>query len=67
MNTTDNTSIEIDILYLLKKLWQKKVLIIFSALLFGLVALVFSAFVVNQPTPLQHEFMLPIKQPALIT
>ena len=47
MNTTDNTSIEIDILYLLKKLWQKKVLIIFSALLFGLVALVFSAFVVK--------------------
>ena len=43
MNTTDNTSIEIDILYLLKKLWQKKVLIVFSALLFGLVALVFSA------------------------
>ena len=47
MNTTDNTSIEIDILYLLKKLWQKKVLIFFSALLFGLVALVFSAFVVK--------------------
>ena len=47
MNTTDNTSIEIDILYLLKKLWQKKVLIIFSAVLFGLVALVFSAFVVK--------------------
>ena len=47
MNTTDNTSIEFDILYLLKKLWQKKVLIIFSALLFGLVALVFSAFVVK--------------------
>lgn len=47
MNTTDNTSIEIDILYLLKKLWQKKVLIVFSALLFGLVALVFSAFVVK--------------------
>ena len=47
MNTTDNTSIEIDILYLLKKLWQKKVLIFFSALLFGTVALVFSAFVVK--------------------
>ena len=47
MNTTDNTSIEIDILYLLKKLWQKKVLIFFSALLFGSVALVFSAFVVK--------------------
>lgn len=47
MNTTDNTSIEIDVLYLLKKLWQKKVLIVFSALLFGLIALVFSAFVLK--------------------
>lgn len=47
MNTTDNTSIEFDVLYLLKKLWQKKVLIVFSALLFGLIALVFSAFVLK--------------------
>ena len=34
MNTTENTSIEIDVLYLLKKLWQKKVLIVFSTILF---------------------------------
>lgn len=47
MNTTDNTSIEIDILYLLKKLWQKKVLIIFSTILFGLIAFLISAFILK--------------------
>ena len=47
MNTTENTSIEIDVLYLLKKLWQKKVLIVFSTILFGLIALLVSVFILK--------------------
>lgn len=30
MNTKESNSIEIDLLYLLKKLWEKKILILFS-------------------------------------
>ncbi|CQR24528.1 exopolysaccharide exporter accessory protein [Streptococcus varani] len=48
MNTTGNANvIEIDVIHLLKKIWQKKVLIIFSALLFGVLSLLFSAFVLK--------------------
>ena len=49
MNTSDNghNSIEIDVLYLLKKLWQKKVLILFSTILFGLLALLISVFILK--------------------
>lgn len=46
MNTTDN-NIEIDVLFLLKKIWQRKVLIVFSAMLFGLIALSVSTFVLK--------------------
>ena len=47
MNMEENNGIEIDVLYLLKKLWQKKVLILFSAILVGLLALLFSVFIVK--------------------
>ena len=33
MNTKESNSIEIDLLYLLKKLWEKKILILFSTVL----------------------------------
>lgn len=49
MNTSDNghSSLEIDVLYLLKKIWHKKVLIIFSTVLFGLLALIVSVFILK--------------------
>lgn len=47
MNTSEQNSIEIDVLYLLRKLWQKKVLIIFSTVLFGLIALLISIFILK--------------------
>lgn len=45
MNLTDNSSFEIDVFALLRRLWDRKWLITFVALLFGLIALVISAFV----------------------
>lgn len=39
MNSNDNASIEIDVLYLLRKLWSRKFFIIFIALAVGIVAL----------------------------
>lgn len=49
MNTADNINngIELDVLYLVRKLWQRKVLIIFSALLVGLISFLFSTFVLK--------------------
>lgn len=44
MNSNDNASIEIDVLYLLRKLWSRKFFIIFIALVVGTVALLGSAF-----------------------
>ncbi|MCO4464669.1 capsular polysaccharide biosynthesis protein CpsC [Streptococcus infantarius subsp. infantarius] len=44
MNTNDNASIEIDVLYLLRKLWSRKFFIIFIALVVGTVALLGSVF-----------------------
>lgn len=47
MNTKDNASIEIDVLFLLKKLWSKKFLIIFTALFFGTLSLIASIFLMD--------------------
>lgn len=47
MNTNDNTSIEIDVLYLLRKLWSKKFFIIFVGLLVGTIALLGSVFFIK--------------------
>ncbi|MDO5079057.1 MAG: Wzz/FepE/Etk N-terminal domain-containing protein, partial [Streptococcus minor] len=47
MNTSEQNSIEIDVLYLLRKLWQKKVIIVFSTVLFGLIALLISIFILK--------------------
>lgn len=47
MNTNDNASIEIDILYLLRKLWRKKFFIIFVGLLVGTIALLGSVFFIK--------------------
>lgn len=44
MNSNDNASIEIDVLYLLRRLWSRKFFIIFIALVVGTVALLGSAF-----------------------
>ena len=44
MNTNDNASIEIDVLYLLRKLWSRKFFIFFIALVVGTVALLGSVF-----------------------
>lgn len=44
MNTNDNASIEIDVLYLLRKLWGKKFFIVFVGLLVGTIALLGSVF-----------------------
>lgn len=47
MNTKDNASIEIDVLFLLKKLWSKKFLIIFTALFFGTLSLIATIFLMD--------------------
>ncbi|TFH44922.1 capsular biosynthesis protein CpsC [Streptococcus equinus] len=47
MNTNDNASIEIDVLYLLRKLWSKKFFIVFVGLLVGTVALLGSVFFIK--------------------
>ncbi|WP_288962607.1 Wzz/FepE/Etk N-terminal domain-containing protein [uncultured Streptococcus sp.] len=47
MNTNDNASLEIDILYLLRKLWSKKFFIIFVGLLVGTIALLGSVFFIK--------------------
>lgn len=47
MNNTDRSSMEIDVLSLLKKLWNKKFLIIFMALFFGTLALMASLFLIK--------------------
>lgn len=47
MNTNDNVSIEIDVLYLLRKLWSKKFFIIFVGLLVGTIALLGSVFFIK--------------------
>ena len=44
MNTNDNASIEIDVLYLLRKLWSKKFFIVFVGFLVGTIALLGSVF-----------------------
>ena len=44
MNSNDNASIEIDVLYLLRKLWSRKFFVIFIALAVGTVALLGSVF-----------------------
>lgn len=46
MTSADNASFEIDVFALLKKLWNRKFLIIFVALLFGFVALFVSVFII---------------------
>ena len=47
MNSNDQASIEIDVLYLLRKLWSKKFFIIFIALVVGTVALLGSIFLIK--------------------
>lgn len=47
MNTNDNTSIEIDVLYLLRKLWSKKFFIVFVGLLVGTITLLGSVFFIK--------------------
>ena len=47
MNTNDNASIEIDILYLLRKLWSKKFFIVFVGLLVGTITLLGSVFFIK--------------------
>ena len=47
MNTNDNVSIEIDVLYLLRKLWIKKFFIVFVGLLVGTIALLGSVFFIK--------------------
>ena len=47
MNSNDNASIEIDVLYLLRKLWCKKFFIIFIALVVGTIALLGSVFLIK--------------------
>lgn len=47
MNSKDNASIEIDVLYLLRKLWSRKFFIIFIALVVGTVALLGSVFLIK--------------------
>ncbi len=47
MNTNNNASIEIDVLYLLRKLWSKKFFIVFVGLLVGTIALLGSVFFIK--------------------
>ena len=47
MNSNDQASIEIDVFYLLRKLWSKKFFIIFIALVVGIVALLGSIFLIK--------------------
>ena len=47
MNSNDNASIEIDVLYLLRKLWSRKFFIIFIALVVGTIALLGSVFLIT--------------------
>lgn len=47
MNSNDNASIEIDVLYLLRKLWSRKFFIIFTALVVGTIALLGSVFLIK--------------------
>lgn len=47
MNTNDNASIEIDVLYLLRKLWSKKFFIVFVGLLVGTITLLGSVFFIK--------------------
>jgi MPA1 family polysaccharide export protein len=47
MNTNDNASLEIDVLYLLRKLWSKKFFIVFVGLLVGTIALLGSVFFIK--------------------
>ena len=47
MNTKDNASIEIDVLFLLKKLWSKKFFIVFTALFLGTLSLIASIFLMD--------------------
>ena len=47
MNSNDNASIEIDVLYLLRKLWSRKFFIIFIALGVGTIALLGSVFLIK--------------------
>lgn len=46
MTSAENASFEIDVFALLKKLWNRKFLIIFVALLFGFVTLFVSVFII---------------------
>ncbi|WP_293888717.1 Wzz/FepE/Etk N-terminal domain-containing protein [Streptococcus sp.] len=47
MNSNDNASIEIDVLYLLRKLWSRKFFIVFIALVVGTIALLGSVFLIK--------------------
>ena len=47
MNSNDNASIEIDVLYLLRKLWSRKFFIIFIDLVVGTIALLGSVFLIK--------------------
>ena len=47
MNSNDNASIEIDVLYLLRKLWSRKFFIIFIAIVVGTIALLGSVFLIK--------------------
>lgn len=47
MNSNDNASIEIDVLYLLRKLWSRKFFIIFIVLAVGIIALLGSIFFIK--------------------
>lgn len=47
MNTNETPSIAIDVLSLLKKLWMKKILILFMAIFVGVLTLLVSAFLIK--------------------
>lgn len=47
MSNKNNSTVEIDVLFLLKKLWSKKFLIIFIALFFGTLSLLGSIFLIK--------------------
>lgn len=47
METTKNEIIEIDIMFLLRKIWNKKIIIATTALLFAAVAVAYSSFVMK--------------------
>lgn len=64
METKDNSHIEIDVIQLLKKFWNRKFLIIFVSLFFGGLALVASVFLVTPTyTSTTRIYVVNLKDP----